>query len=365
MNKRLIGAIALLLVWALITGFAWFGPAQDFSLSERRPLDQLPELNGTTLWNGTFMGAFEDYTLDQFPLRDKFRSLKAMVHYYALQQQDNNGIYVQDGHVAELAYPLDEGSVAHALQQFQVVYDRYLQSAGNIYATVVPDKGYYLAEENGYPTLDYQQMFAAVQQGMPWAEHIDITDCLTLESYYQTDTHWRQECLQPVVEKLGSVMGFDTTASYSETVLERPFYGVYYGQAALPLEPDAMVLLENDLLDSCKVTLYDSKTGSPVIHDGVYDHSYYNSPDLYQMYLSGAQSIVRIENPNAGTDKELVIFRDSYGSSLAPLLVQDYTVVTLVDIRYIMPQVLGNFVTFEGRDVLFMYSSLVLNKNLI
>ena len=29
---------------------------------------------------------------------------------------------------------------------------------------------------------------------------------------------------------------------------------------------------------------------------------------------------LRLENPDAGTDKELVIFRDSFAASLAPLL---------------------------------------------
>ena len=63
----------------------------------------------------------------------------------------------------------------------------------------------------------------------------------------------------------------------------------------------------------------------------------------------------------------MVVFRDSYGSSLVPLLVQEYATVTLVDIRtnYIMPERLGSFMEFNGQDVLFMYSSLVLNKNLI
>ena len=81
--------------------------------------------------------------------------------------------------------------------------------------------------------------------------------------------------------------------------------------------------------------------------------------------MSGSQSLLRIENPHAATDRELIIFRDSFGSSLAPLLVQDYKTVTLVDIRYISVELLGNYIDFQSQDVLFLYSSLVLNKNLI
>ena len=74
------------------------------------------------------------------------------------------------------------------------------------------------------------------------------------------------------------------------------------------------------------------------------------------------RSILKIENPNAKTDRELIIFRDSFGSSMAPLLVQDYAQVTLIDIRYMNQNLLPMFVDFHGQDVLFLYSTLVLNN---
>ena len=80
-NIRAIGAAVLVVIWAALTGFAWFSPAKDFSDAERRPLDQFPELSGETISNGKFMTEFEDYTLDQFPGRDIFRQLKSLTHY--------------------------------------------------------------------------------------------------------------------------------------------------------------------------------------------------------------------------------------------------------------------------------------------
>lgn len=85
------------------------------SVSERRALAQRPELTAKSVWDGTFMTKFETYTLDQFPLRDTFRSLKAHVQLDVLRQKDNNGIYVADGYAAKLDYPLNEDSVEHAL----------------------------------------------------------------------------------------------------------------------------------------------------------------------------------------------------------------------------------------------------------
>ena len=70
-----------------------------------------------------------------------------------------------------------------------------------------------------------------------------------------------------------------------------------------------------------------------------------------------------IENPHAGTDRELILFRDSFGSSLAPLLSRYYSKVTLIDTRYMAPSMIGDYVNFEDQDVLFLYSTLVLNSS--
>ena len=85
--------------------------------------------------------------------------------------------------------------------------------------------------------------------------------------------------------------------------------------------------------------------------------------DPYEMFLSGSVSLLTIENQSAKTDKELVIFRDSFASSLAPLLIDGYAKITLVDIRYLPPERLGNWLSFEDQDVLFLYSASVLNNS--
>ena len=74
-------------------------------------------------------------------------------------------------------------------------------------------------------------------------------------------------------------------------------------------------------------------------------------------------ALISIENPNAKTDRELVMFRDSFGSSIAPLLAEDYAKITLVDIRYLPVERIGNYINFKDQDVLFLYSTSVLNHS--
>ena len=359
-KMKVFGLGALVLLWAALTFAAWFGPEKDFSDSERRKLARFPDLTGKTVLNGKFMSEFEDYSLDQFPLRDTFRQAKALFHYNVLGQKDNNDIYIVHDYAAKLEYPLNDVSVSNAVKKFNRIYETYLTESENIVFAPVPDKGFYLAEENGYPAMDYEALFAALEQGMPWAEFADLTDQLEAGDYYRTDTHWRQERISAAAEELCKALGTDWFREEELTpeVVERPFYGVYYGQAALPMDAELMVVLKNEMLENC--TVYNHETGATT---GIYDWEKLSSRDLYDIYLSGATALLTIENPNAATDKELVVFRDSFGSSMIPLLVKDYKTVTVVDIRYIASDYVGHYVDFHGQDVLFLYSTLILNSS--
>lgn len=37
--------------------------------------------------------------------------------------------------------------------------------------------------------------------------YIDLTDLLSLDDYYRTDSHWRQEKILPVAQRLAETMG--------------------------------------------------------------------------------------------------------------------------------------------------------------
>ena len=361
-NKiRAAGAGVLVALWLGLTAFAWLSPAKELSDAERRPLAQLPILSAETLLDGRFMSGFESYTLDQFPLRDRFRQLKALFHYNALGQRDNNEIYIVGRHAAKLLYPLSQTALDHNLSRLNYVYERYLKDTqSKLLVSVVPDKGFYLAAQNGYPALDYGAFFSQVQAALPWAEYVDLTGHLSVEDYYFTDTHWRQEQLFSAAGALCQALNVTAPAAseFEKVPLERPFYGVYYGQAALPMEAETMYVMESSLLSGC--TVYDHESGKTA---AVYDMDKLTDKDLYNVFLSGSRSLLTIENPNAATDRELIVFRDSFGSSMVPLLVQDYAAVTVVDIRYLSSELLGNFVEFHGQDVLFLYSTLVLNNS--
>ena len=354
--KRTISLILILAIWGGLAAFAWVKAPAEVSDAERRPLEQFPAVSGESLLSGQFMKDFADYAVDQFPLRDGFRTLNAYLTYYLLGQKDNNGIYLSDGYAAKMDYPLDEGSVSNALTRFMELHELYLEGS-EVHFALVPDKSYYLAEEAGVLSIDYDALYAHVAESLPWAELIDLREYLTIDDYYRTDTHWRQEQIVPAAQAIAEKLGV-TVPEFQQMAIDRPFYGVYYGQAALPMEPDTMYYLTNEVLENCTVTIHDSGTTAAVL-----DTTKLGSRDLYDVFLSGGAAVLEISNPAGQAGRELIVFRDSFGSSMVPLLVNDYETVWVLDTRYVNPAMLGNFVDFHGQDVLFLYSTLILNSS--
>lgn len=357
-KKEFIYSVFVGVVFFGLSLVVWLKPATDFSYTERRPLAQFPDANLTFISDGIFMEKFEDYTLDQFPFRERFRSLKAVIQKYGFGQLDNNDVYLAQGYISKLDYPYKVDAKDKAVKKFQSIYDAYIKdSNAKVYFSMIPDKNYFLAEKNGYLSMDYDALYEDMEQELDFMEYIEICDLLSIEDFYYTDTHWRQEKILDVAKHLSDKMGVSLHAEYETIQLESPFYGVYYGQLALPVDPDRISYLSNPLFEECVVFDYEHQKEIPV-----YDLERAVGKDPYEMYLSGSLSVITIENPNASTDKELVIFRDSFGSSIAPLFAEGYKKITLLDIRYLNQNLIENFVTFENQDVLFLYSTGVINN---
>ncbi len=344
-------------------------PKKDYIDSERRPAATMPHLTEETILDGSFTKDFEKYTTDTFVLRDAFREIKARINYDIFQRRENNEIFRKDGSLMKLEREIDESSVANALAKFQKIYDKYLANNNcNVYAVTVPDKAYFLWRDGeGLPSLDYDRLFELVRDGMPYAAHIDVTDELTLSDFYLTDTHWRQEKIIPVARKIAEAMGNSYNSVFTEVKADVEFRGVNSGHSAITSLYDDLYYLTNDTIKNCITVNLEKKFTDIKNYDEskekVYNLDKLTSKDPYEVFLSGACAAISMENPKNMGGKELVIFRDSYGSSIAPLLLDNYSKITLLDIRYMNPEFIGGFASFKDADVLFLYSTTLINSS--
>ena len=269
---------------------------------------------------------------------------------------DENGMYEVQGQWFEAMPELDEDSVLSFTNRLNAYIIQSLTSENTVYYGVIPDKSWYSAE-SGWPTLDHSRLAEILRENIQGAAEIDLTPALSMEDYYQTDRHWRQERLQSVLDTLGDAMGFSVKLSdFTENTIT-PFHGSFEKKLKNPPE-EPFVYLTGGALDSVSISSYQY----PELQE-VYDLSKLESENTYDVFLGGISPIVTLTNPNAESQRELVIFGDSYSSSLAPLLCGEYRTVTIVDLRFIFSSLLPDLLTFTNQDVLFLYSDWILNNS--
>ena len=320
---------------------------ETISETERRKLATFPNFN----LNSEYITKLDKYLLDHFPFRNNFRSIKAKYNYNILNKLDNNDIYLKDNYIFKTNYPTNKESIDKFINNI----NKFKNLTNNTYIMIVPDKNYYLKDDN-FLNIDYEYIYNKIDDLN--IKTIDIRNILELNDYYETDTHWKQEKLDKVVKQMSEVMDFDYKKQNYEAKTFDKFYGVYYGESAINRKPETLTYLINDNIKNAEVKYFENKELNKV-----YNIENLESLDAYEVYLDGASSFIEINNKSAKTEKELVIFRDSFSSSLTPLLIDYYSKITLIDNRYINSNEFFKLIEFKNQDIIFIYSTLIINDS--
>ena len=257
------------------------------SIAERRKLEQFPVFSISKLFNGTFFKKFDKYTTDQFTYRDNLRKLKVETELNIFKKKDYNNLYEYNGYIINQEYPLNKKSIENLSNKVKQIVNQYLTENNKVYFTIVPDKNYFVDKDN--LKLDYNKMEDMLEKSLTFAEYIKINNLLELSDYYKTDTHWKQENILKIAEKIANQMNANISKDY-ETIRITDFKGVYSGQLPISSENDEIKVLTNDTLKRCKVYNYETKE-----YSGIYNLNKINSLDkkslLPLQYSSFSSSI--------------------------------------------------------------------------
>lgn len=182
---------------------------------ERQALAQAPAITADSALSGKFFTQFDDYATDQFPARDFFRSVKANFQLSVLHIRENNDLAVENGYIAKIDSTLNAASLENAAAKLSNIYNTYLKDTNTRnFLAIVPDKGYYFAQDFGYPSADYTQLVDNMRTSLSDFGYIDLFGTLSLGDYYRTDTHWSQDKLLPVAAQLAEALGVPLAADY-------------------------------------------------------------------------------------------------------------------------------------------------------
>lgn len=306
-----------------------------FSEQENRMLQQRPKLSVESLLSGKFMENFESYVSDQFVLRDKWINIKAGAELASGKMQ-NNGVFLCRGDVfiEPLATP-DKDSLDKKTGYINSLNKSF---SSKIYLALIPGKeGLY---SDLLPTgINNANQSEVIKQIYDAAEtnNIDMQTILRKHSseyiFYRTDHHWTTlgayygSCA--ILNKMD--LPYPELSSFSETrkVISESFYGTTYSKAGFSnVKPDVFELFVPAL--DVKVLNYGKGKAEA---GNMYDLSFADKKDKYSVFFGGNTPLLEIQT-NVLDKESLLIIRDSFADSLTPFLMQSFSKISVIDLRY-------------------------------
>ena len=359
MNKKALWAEALIFL-AFIGAFFILNlvlPDRQFSEQENRYLQMRPEFSFKSLFSGDYTSKFETYTTDQFTFRDEWITLKAASEL-ALGKQENNDVHLCENGTLIEGFKRPENSVLDS--NMSALNTLVGNTDAKVYFALIPDKSdlYSSLLPKNAPN-DSEKEVIDYCYGQSNATNVDMYSALSAHTdeyiFYRTDHHWTSLGAYYGLSALAESMGLPCPAldSYTDRhVVSEEFYGTTWSSSGFSwVDPDTMEIFVN-APEGLKVTSYPQ--GSPV-EGKLYDFSFLEKKDKYSMFMGGNCPMHVIETGNE--DKpSLLILRDSYTDSLIPFLLDDFSEIHVLDLRYYRASLKAYIEQNEFDNVLVCYS---------
>ncbi|MFS0781783.1 DHHW family protein [Bacillus sp. 1P06AnD] len=329
---------------------------QPFSDRENRPLAKMPDLTLQQMINGRFSDDFETYTTDQFAGKKAWVAIKAL-NEQLLLKKENNSIY--------------KGKKGYLLEKYNQPGKQLMDNVGSLHAFAerYPIKSTLLLVPTAAETLKELLPFMApsssqmetIQKVERAVENVDIKVIHPLavlekgdmENYYfKTDHHWTMHAAYKAYAQLGKRMGYKPLPkeAFSVRTVTTDFSGT--------LESKSNFLgIDKDRID-VYFPLFSMKYSMILnneMFDSIYDESYLKGKDQYAYFLKGNHPFVKLTS-EAKTGKKLLVIKDSYAHVLVPFLMNHFSEIDMVDLRYNHSNI-GSLLIKENYDqLLYVYN---------
>lgn len=330
-------------------------PKSETSVNEKRKLAKFPKLTVSAVLDGSFESGFEDYLCDHFPLREKLVALDA---YFKLCTGRNgaNGVYKgKDCYLINTPVEISDDALEDNLEAIAAFADKTKIPARIM---IVPESGYIMSEKLPKLRKKYNDSAVFERAAEVLGGKAELVDLETpfLESkvkyqiYYKTDHHWTSRGAYLAYTEFAKARGFEPIADTEFDISYYDgFYGTSYAKSALWGEPGESVEVwryPNDV----SVEINDGAGTEE--HDGMFFEEYLSETDMYSVYLGGNHALTRLTN-HGNDGGRLLMLKDSYAHCLAPFLINHYSRIDMVDLRYYLGSV-SELAAQENYDEIFM-----------
>ena len=308
----------------LLLGIACFAFSGEFSGWEKRYLARAPEDFALDEWK--LNTDLEDFLSDQIPFRRQLVSLNAVT-----QTASGRGTELEawpTGNVIiEKPVEADPEKTVRRLEMMRAVAGdipcRFMTppTAGMLLTGKMTEvrAALYRRESRLYDDVVSREDFIPLREAFEASPE---------PVFYATDHHWNAQGVYLAYLAFCRAEGLEPAGAEQFVRTEYgPFYGTTFSRSAYPfvrgdvlvcIEPTAPVRMTTEGNETFRHLIFPEKAES---YDG------------YEVYLNGNHGILTITNPE-GERGTLMVFRDSFASSLLPYLCVHYRRVIAVDARY-------------------------------
>ncbi len=357
MNRKTYDRFVLFLFVAFLFSFlllAVLKPDIDFSQRENRYLQTMPELTMDSLFSGKFMSDFEKYCADQFPFRDDWITLNAR-YELLIGKSQTNGVYLcGDRLITPFSAP-KESELDHRCSAVMELTEgagvpvklALIPTAAEIYSEALPA---------GAPNDSQAAVLATLEtKGLSPISLLPALEAHKDEDiFYRTDHHWTTLGAYYAYAALCDSLGLTARSLYSFTpeTVSTSFYGTAYSTSGFTWVPADSIQRFVDPGEAVSVVSY--RSGQPV-EGSLYREESLSQKDQYTYFLGGNTPELVLTGRNGDAPK-LVIVRDSFCDSLTPFLLEHYSEIRLLDLRYYLGSVKEYAQTHEADEILVLYS---------
>ncbi len=349
--------VALFALILLAVPIYWLcAPEKTFSDAERRYLREAPKLEEQKLSDWSFDDRTEGYLADQMPLRNALVGVNAYATLLSGRQVSADIYMDRDGYLVEAPVDFVETELQTRLDRIAELGE----TTGLVpWLLIVPSTGYVRNER-------LPQSLAALYRDADALKQIEQTQGVSLvpiadrfreegqDWYYRTDHHWTADGAFAAYEAYLHAAGhapLSRDAFYHHTV--KGYVGSTRSRAALWLaKPDTLII---DEPIGCEVAV--SFSDDEQTYTSLFFYEHLKEYDWYPLFLDGNHPITVIENRSATENAPtLLMVKDSFGNTLAPLLVPSYKTIVMVDPRYCKQSVSALATEYGAAELLFCYS---------
>lgn len=353
--------VFLIFIFGMAVWFL-FNLKSDYSSSEKRYLQQFPEVSVNKVLDGTFGTEFESYFADQFPARSFWVGLNA---YYSLDTGNNgaNGVYnCGNGYLINKPVSTDnklEKNV-NAIVKFKNTIDvpvtvMFAPSTGYVADDVLP-----AVHDKYNDDMYFEQMSSTLNtNGISFVDlRKTFKDAYASgnQLYYKTDHHWTTLGAYTAYEKLCEQLNI-TPAPKERFDIKTygGFYGTTYSTSGFWFtQPDSIQIWDNPENTERNIKVKISEGTNTDEFGSMYFYDHLEEDDKYPVFIDGNHALTEITNSNAkgGT---ILLVKDSFSHSLAPFLAENYSKIILVDMRYYKMSVSQIVEQEKPEQVVFLY----------